>query len=494
MTRERVYISFAGFGGSCEGARQALGRSPDVAINHWPVALSVHAVNHPETIHLPEDVWQVNLPAVVGKQPVGMLWASPDCTHHSRARGGAPLDSGRRGLADVLLRWASEVRPRVIFLENVEEFADWGPLDDTGRPCRAHKGQSFKAWVAGLEAEGYAVEWRTLRACDYGAPTIRKRLYLIARRDGEPIVWPAPTHGRSLLPYRTAAECIDWSLPCPSIFLSREEGRKVGVNRPLAPATMARIAKGVQRYVVDAERPFIVPTSTGIAAGFMAYAQQGGAVRRADAPMHTITASRKDCNTVVMAFLAQHNAGPRPGRAARGLTEPLSTITATGSQQALVAAFLTKFQENGCGTGLDEPLHTVMAGAPRHGLVASFLVKYYGSGDPSQACDAPLHTIPSRDRFGLVQVHGEPYRIVDIGMRMLTPRELLACQGFPADYIIERGAKGEKISKKDQVALIGNSVCPPVARALIEANYQPASIQAPALRRPAALPLFEAAA
>jgi DNA (cytosine-5)-methyltransferase 1 len=276
MMRELIIDSFAGGGGASTGITAALGRSPDYAINHDREALAMHAANHPETIHLSKNIWQVDPMEVVGRRPVGLAWFSPDCKHFSKAKGGRPVKREIRDLAWTVVLWAKRVRPRVILLENVEEFADWGPLviTDEGqwRPCPERRGATFKRWVGELRRLGYRVEWRELRACDYGAPTIRKRLFLIARRDGKKIIWPTPTHaapndrdviaGRKL-PWRTAAEIIDWSLPCHSIFLTRAEGRAVGVNRPLAEATMTRIAKGVKRYVLDAAQPFVIPRRPG---------------------------------------------------------------------------------------------------------------------------------------------------------------------------------------------------------------------------------------
>ena len=265
--REIIVDSFAGGGGASLGIEMALGRSPDVAINHDADALAMHEVNHPATLHLNSNIWAIDPDSVEPGRPIGLMWASPDCKHHSKAKGGKPLSRNIRDLAWVVVLWAERRRPRVICLENVEEFRDWGPLGDDDRPILEKRGQTFDKWVGSLRKLGYRVEHRELRACDYGAPTIRKRPFLIARCDGAPIVWPKPTHGdpksadvkaARLLPWRTAAEIIDWSRPCHSIFLTRDEGRAVGVNRPLAEATMARIAKGVKRYVLDAAEPFVV--------------------------------------------------------------------------------------------------------------------------------------------------------------------------------------------------------------------------------------------
>lgn len=698
---ELIIDSFAGGGGASTGIEIALGRSPDVAINHDGVALAMHAINHPDTLHLPHNVWKVDPNVVTGGRPVGMLWASPDCKHFSKAKGGKPVEKSIRDLAWVVVRWARQVRPRVIFLENVEEFATWGPLGEDDRPCPERRGQEFKRWTGELKRLGYKVDWRELRACDYGAPTIRKRLFLIARRDGEKIVWPAPTHGDpksdavkagKLLPWRTAAEIIDWSLPCHSIFLTKEEARAVGVKRPLADATMARIAKGVKRYVIDAAEPFIVNlthhgsdrneaitepamTVTGAHRGEKAVvvptlagpfiAGVGGRMGQSDArsvdkPAQTMTA--KADSVVVTPFLARtaHGEkgknGKKRGRGDHSLEEPMSTvlaspdhaviaptliqtgygerpgqeprvphidkplgtvvaggvkhaviaphlmthrnaekpfneankpthvITAGGAHLNVVAAHLTKFRKNSVGSGIDEPVHTVTAnsvidrpgGAPPMGvvaaflaqhntgmvghaptepvstivqkgctqgvvaahlshqygsgagegdpekpiktvtsggqhaaLVAAFLQKYYGTDQDPRLTD-PMHTATTKDRFGLVEVTiaGEPYIIADIGMRMLSPRELFGAQGFPPTYIIDRGldvhGDGEEpfaagppvrrefpITKTDQVRMCGNSVCPPMAAALVKANFKPRKVERDQPDAPT--PLFEAA-
>lgn len=395
---------------------------------------------------------------MVKGRKVALAWFSPDCKHFSKAKGGKPVKKNIRDLAWVVVHWAKLVRPAVIMLENVEEFTTWGPLTAAGMPCPDRKGQTFARWCASLRKLGYRLEWKYLRACDYGAPTIRKRLFLIARCDGQPIVWPAPTHGPGLLPYRTAAQCIDWSLPCPSIFLTRAEGRAIGVNRPLAEATMARIAKGVQKYVINAAEPF-----------FVTYGQQGGSCRSADEPFHTVTASPKDTNQLVTAFLAQHNTGVT-GRAADA---PLSTITQTGTQQAIVAAHMLHMKGSAqSARGCDEPLAAITAQGTHHAEVRAFLMKYYGNEKEGHDLAAPMGTVTTKDRFGLVMVHGEPYQIVDIGMRMLSPRELFRAQGFPDSYIIDPIHNGKRLTKTSQVAKVGNSVSPVMARALVGANLR----------------------
>ena len=548
--RELVIDSFAGGGGASTGIAAALGRDPDYAINHDSEALAMHAANHPGTVHLSKNIWQVDPIEVVGRRRVGLAWFSPDCKHFSKAKGGRPVKREIRDLAWTVVLWARRVRPRVILLENVEEFRDWGPLvaDDAGKwkPCPERRGATFDRWVSELRRLGYRVDWRELRACDYGAPTIRKRLFLIARRDGRKIVWPAPTHGAPTdpdviagrkLPWRTAAEIIDWSLPCHSIFLTREEGRAAGVNRPLADATMTRIAKGVQRYVLDAAHPFIIPlthqggdraraldvpmpTVTGahrgeqaLVAAHLSYAQQGGGCRSAAAPAHTITASRKDQNTLVAAhltkfcansvgsalnepvhtitanslikrpggsapigiaaaFLAQHNLGV----VARNARDPLSTVTSTGAQQAVVSAGLLHMRGSDRRmSGVEEPARTVTAGGWHQAELRAFLQKYYGTGGQDQAATDPLHTATTKARMGLVVVEGQPYEIIDIGMRMLSPRELFSAQGFPPDHIIDRGVLPDgreiKLTKTASIRLCGNSVPPVMSKALVAANY-----------------------
>lgn len=402
--RELVVDLFAGGGGASTGIEQAIGRPVDVAINHDPEAISLHTANHPQTIHYTADVFEVDPLEATEGRPVGLLWASPSCTHFSRARGGVPVSKQLRSLGWVVVRWAAAVRPRVIVCENVAEWRDWGPvLAKKGTPCPRRKGRTFRQWVGHLERLGYTVEHRELRACDYGAPTIRKRLFLVARRDGQPIAWPEQTHNEhgtnGMKKWRAAAECIDWSIPAPSIF-----GRK----KSLADATLRRIAKGVMRYVVDAAEPFIAPNS-----------------------QH----AEIDCSGLVAAFLAKHYTGV-------------------------------------IGADLRDPMPTVTS-VDHNSLVAALLCKYYGNDKDGVDIAGPLHTIPTKDRFGLVLVHlhGQPYYIADIGMRMLQPHELYRAQGFPTDYQIDRGADGKPMTKTAQVRMVGNSVCPPLAKAIVSANY-----------------------
>lgn len=564
---ELVVDNFAGGGGAGLGIERALGRPVDHAINHDAEALAMHRVNHPGTEHHHSDVWEVDPREVAQGRPIGLAWFSPDCKHFSKAKGGKPVSPRVRGLAWVVIRWAATVRPRVIMLENVEEFKTWGPLDDNDMPCPKRKGQTFKNWVRELRKLGYAVEWRELRACDYGAPTIRKRLFLIARCDGQPIIWPEVTHGdvyaqdrpragtpvdrrctrrieaattvahgsdgrsqsggrravqgradrdgagvgmayahsakrSKLKPYRTAAECIDWSIPCPSIFERK---------RPLADNTMKRIAAGIKRYVLDNPRPFLVSIAnyggnnapahsihdpfttvtanpkgghhalvvpTLIQTGYGERKGQAPRVPGLDKPLGTVVAG--GCkHALVAAFLAQHNSERGSAvKAGRSATEPLSTVTTSGSHQSVVAAHLTQLYGSNRGNGGDmqQPLGTTTAGGNHAGLVAALLVKYYGSGGQWSGLDEPMHTTRTKACMGLVTVNldGEPYVITDIGMRMLQPRELYRAQGFGDDYVIDRGIDDDgnevKLTKTAQVRMCGNSVCPPMAEALVRAN------------------------
>jgi DNA (cytosine-5)-methyltransferase 1 len=534
LADELVVDLFAGGGGASTGIEQAIGRHVDIAVNHDPEAVSLHQANHPQTQHFVSDVFEVHPVTVTGGRPVGLLWASPDCKHFSKAKGGKPRSKKIRALAWVVIKWAKLARPRVICLENVEEFQDWGPLKADGMPCERRKGTTFQRWAAQLRNLGYRVEWRELRACDYGAPTIRKRLFLVARCDGQPIVWPAPTHaakpakGSGLQPYRTAADCIDWSLPCPSIF-ERE--------RPLAEATLRRIAHGIKRYVVEAAKPFIVrigqqggngtytndartplTTITTKAEHLLAvptlvqtgYGERPGQAPRVpglEKPLGTAVDGQK--HALVAAFLAKHYTGvvgshlPEPigtvtsvdhhslvathlvdaahgdvspsgvrrwGRGHRSMGEPIQTVTASGASSALVTSHLAKLRGTGNSASTAEPLHTITGQGFHHAEVRALLLKYYGTDQDPQLGE-PLHTVTTKDRFGLVTVAGEDYFIADIGMRMLQPRELYRAQGFPDSYIIDRGADGRTLPKSSQVRMCGNSVCPPLARAIVAANY-----------------------
>jgi DNA (cytosine-5)-methyltransferase 1 len=459
---ELVVDNFAGGGGASTGIEQAIGRPVDIAINHSAEAIAMHKANHPETRHYQEDIWEVDPREACAGRPVGLLWASPDCTHFSRAKGSQPRRKEIRGLAWVVVRWAEAVRPRVILLENVEEFQTWGPLGEDGMPDPAQAGVEFRAWLARLSDLGYQVEYRTLVAADYGTPTTRRRLFLVARCDGAPIVWPDATHGKGrLASWRPAAEVIDWSLPAPSIF---------GRSRPLAEATMRRIAEGVRRYVIGAGEPFIVRhghyskiTGAGLREGCGAGLFRG---QRITDPLATVCATND--KHLVVPLVTKHYGGV----VGHEVTRPIGTVTAK-DHHALTAAFLTKFYGTSTGAPVQLPLPTVTGQGGHIGEVRAFLMKYYGGskGPPQQqGLFDPLHTVTSKARFGLVVVEGQAYQIVDIGMRMLAPHELFAAQGFPDTYDIAPVFNGKPLTKTGQIALAGNSVCPPVAAALVAAN------------------------
>jgi DNA (cytosine-5)-methyltransferase 1 len=483
-------VLFAGLGGSCEGIRRATGVSPIAAINHDAHAIELHERNHRETKHFREDVFEVSPSDGSRGRKLDLLWLSPDCTHHSRAKGSAPRDSGRRSLADAVFPWlTSESRPKVVMLENVPEWLNWGPVDVNGQPVPSGKGEYFRSWVARVQSYGYSVEWRILTACDYGAPTSRRRVYLIARRDNRPIVWPEPTRGPGRAnPWRTAAECIDWSVPMLSIFATAEEAKTWArehnchaPKRPLEANTLKRVAAGVKRYVVDNSKPYIVPQSydaAWIAKHYGGVVGHGvdrplGAIttvdhhslvtvnlvhhrgqsvgREADAPAPTVTSTGMGHLGIVSATLINTRNGEREGQAPRihDICKPYPTITASGSQGGLVEAELTSYPTESFG---------------RAKQVSAFLVSYYGTGEALSLTD-PLDTVTTRDRFGLVavRIEGEPYVITDISMRMLQPRELARAMGFPDSYILTG-------TKNQQVARIGNAVCPDVAEALVRAN------------------------
>ncbi|WP_296580092.1 DNA cytosine methyltransferase [Xanthobacter sp.] len=624
LVRELVVDSFAGGGGASTGIRIALGRDPDFGINHDHFALAMYRVNHPGSRCLLQDVATVDSVGMCAGLPIGMLWMSPDCTDHSKAKGAAPRRDGSRttrGIGWAIVGWVRALpkwqRPRVVFLENVEEYLDWSPLLEDGKRDPSRKGETFEQFVAAWKALGYSkIEWRKIRAWDHGAGTIRLRLYIVMRRDGEEIVWPERTFGNpgdaadagriaagELQPWVTAADNIDFTLPIPSIFDTRAEiKRKLGVNakRPLAVKTGARIAKGIRRRVLDVPRPFIVKVNhtgrdeprdreicaplsamTGkrddaLVAPVVAYAQQGGGDRAATAPFHTFTASAKDQNAIVVpylvprygerpgqeprslacdrpsptpvptgnegslvaAFMAQHNAGPRPGAPSHAVERPLSTTTTTGSQQTLVAAhMLTLRGSDRRDADAAEPTRTVSAGGNHNAVVSMpLLAVYYGSDDDGAGADVPMRTDTAKPRFGLVsadamvptfgpehesrarevaeflrahgcwdggefvtvEVDGISLVIVDVCMRMLTPRERFNANGFPPDYIIDYGLdeNGEvvRLTLEQQGHMCGNAVCPPVAAALVRANYVPRELKLPGPRRAALPSLFAEAA
>ncbi|MCL2215794.1 MAG: DNA cytosine methyltransferase [Defluviitaleaceae bacterium] len=534
---ELIVDNFAGGGGASTGIELATGRPVDIAINHDPDAIAMHKVNHPHTQHFCESVWDVDPRKVTRGRRVGLAWFSPDCKHFSKAKGGKPVNREIRGLAWVAVRWAATVRPRVIILENVEEFKTWGPVVD-GKPNKREAGRTFNSFINALRHHGYAVDFRELKACDYGAPTIRKRFFLIARCDGQPIRWPKPTHGDpkseavktgKLRPWRTAAEIIDWTLPCPSIFDTSEEiWKKYGLRaiRPLADTTLRRIARGLQKFVFENPEPFIVdfkfdnaPKRSGeplgtitsvngygvvtpyvmqchsgfredidstskplktilarpewavVAPTLIQYhgEQSGREVRGQNPGNPLLTADAANRYGLVMAFMSKYYSGGHQG-CGNTLQQPLNTVTAI-DHNALVTSHLTIFRNGysrGC-QGNTEPLNTITATPGHFGEVRAFLVKYYGQGD-GQPVTESLHTATSRDTFGLVTIHGEQYAIADIGLRMLTPRELFNAQGFPPDYAIETGPDGKPITKAAQIARCGNAVPPPFAEALVRVN------------------------
>ena len=522
--------SFAGGGGASTGLRSALEKPVDIAINHSDAAIAMHTANHPETRHYCESIWDVNPREACRGRKVRVAWFSPDCTHFSRAKGGKPRDKNVRGLAGVVIEWAREVRPRVIILENVREFQDWGPLDEKGHPIAARKGEDFRAWLAELGRYYPTIEHRMIRADRHGAPTSRDRFYLVARLDGQCVRWPEATHGEGASrPVRTAAEIIDWSLPCPSIF-----GRK----KPLAEATLRRIAAGLRRYVIESADPFIVPvthtssgnrthgvdtplrTITTARGGELALVtpyintQFGMSIGRSiEAPLPTITGGGMGHQAIVAPTLITTGYGERKGQAPRALDlhKPVGTVV-SGGKHALVSAFLAKhyggvyaqdidaplstvtcrehltaqhvalepveasfvekfYSSARAGADVREPLPTVTATGTHLAEVRAFLIAYYKSERDGQRLTAPLRTVPTHDRFGLVTVHGVDYQIVDIGLRMLSPRELYNAQGFPHDYVIDvTRDDGHRLTKAEQIELCGNSVCPDVARAIVAAN------------------------
>ena len=578
---EIIVDNFAGGGGASTGIELAAGRPVTIAINHDPDAILMHKTNHPYTAHYQASVWDIDPREVCRGRPVGLAWFSPDCKHFSKAKGGKPVDKNIRGLAWIVLRWAGTVAPRVIMLENVEEFQTWGPVR-RGHPIKSRAGQTFRRFIDQLEGLGYAVEWRELVAADYGAPTTRKRFFLIARRDGRPIVWPEPTHApagsREVLegrkkPWRSAAEIIDWSLPCPSIFDTRKEIREkygLSAQRLLRPNTMRRIIRGVDKFSIKAPEPFLVvvnhaggfrgqdvqePLQTvtakhgyGVAAPVMApltmHNNENAAGTKITEPVNTITSSGAGGHQMVIAptltAIGQTGGGDR----GRKITEPTHTQVSK-AEECLVAPVMIQYHteqsEKVRGQGVTEPIMTIDA-SNRYGLAAASLVKYYGNDQHGQKISDPLHTVTAKDKEGLTiahmvkmkgtnlggpvsepvqtitaggghfgvvtttavkaesdadlkhwpeirellntycgynlgsedvilfQIDGTLYFMADIGLRMLTPRELYSANGFPPDYIIDRDYKGNSYGKSKQVARCGNAVPPPFAAALVRAN------------------------
>ena len=554
--KELFVDNFAGGGGASTGIEMAIGRSVDIAINHDPDAIAMHKANHPKTRHYCEDVWQVDPEEACQGKPVALAWFSPDCKHFSRAKGGKPADKNIRGLAWVAIKWGYLATPRCIMLENVPEIQTWGPLGKDNRPIKARAGETFNGFLLALSTGipeshpafkemcealgikptskmaqdltsglGYKVEYRTLKSCDFGAPTSRTRFYLIARRDDAPITWPEPTHAPKnsedvltgkKLPYHTAAECIDWTLPAQSIFER---------SKPLAENTLRRIAKGIQKFVIDNPEPFIVTVNHG-GDGFRGQgineplqtvtAKHGYGVvtptimcnnannvgASVESPLPTVTTGNR--NFLVAPTLIQYHSEQADGEVrgqevseplmtqdasnryalscahimknfAGGYTgpgssaeDPLGTVTAK-DHNAVVTAHIMKMKGTNIGHPADQPLQTITASGLHFAEVQAFLIKYFSSG-AAKPLDEPLDTITAKDRFAIVTIHGEEYVITDIRMRMLQPRELFNAQGFPADYIIDTDADGRPYPKSKQVARCGNAVTPPVPAALVRAN------------------------
>lgn len=426
---ELIVDCFAGGGGASVGIEMALGRQVDIAINHDPDAILMHKTNHPNTLHLTEDIFKVDLKKYVQGKRVALMWASPDCTSHSKAKGGKPRERGLRILPWAVYKHAKAILPDVIIMENVEEIQQWGPLDENGHPIKERRGEDYKKFITAMKSLGYIFDSRELVAADYGAPTTRKRWYAVFRRDGKKIMWPKQTHFKDKEPkYVECGKLIDWSDLGKSIF-----GRK----KPLAEATQKRIANGIRKYIIENPNPYIVKNKDAIA------------------------------------FLVQYHGEQKAGES-RGqfLTEPIRTID-TSNRYGLVTAFITKYYKTGIGQGCDEPLHTITTSPGHFGLVSAFLIKYYGTGC-GQDLREPLATITTKDRFGLVNVilniDGEKYIIKDIFLRMLKPEELKLMQGFPRDYIIDRDYKWNSYPVTKQVARIGNSVVPIMAKKLVETN------------------------
>ena len=553
LNNEIFVDNFAGGGGASTGIEIAIGRNVDIAINHDPDAIAMHKANHPNTKHYCEDVWEVDPIEACNGRSVALAWFSPDCKHFSRAKGGKPVDKKIRGLAWVAIRWALLVRPRVIMLENVPEIQTWGPLGNDTKPIKEFAGETFQGFILALttgipkshpaftemcnaleisvdsdkadalsEGLGYKVQYRTEKSCDYGAPTTRTRFYMIARCDGKEIIFPEHTHAPKdseavkngeKLPYRTAAECIDWSIPAKSIF-ERE--------KPLAENTLRRIARGIKKFVIDNPEPFIInykfdnepqsinnplTTVTSVNNHYVVTPtimsnNTGNIGASADSPLPTVTTGNR--NFLVAPSLVQYHrettenevrgqevtepimtidTNPRYALAcahimknyAGGYTgagtkadAPLDTVTAV-DHNSLVTANLITLRKNMDGQKVDEPISTISCSGAHHAEVQAFLVKYFSTGK-AKPVDEPLDTVTTKDRFALVTIHDEEYVIADIRMRMLQPKELFKAQGFPDDYIIDRDFEGNEYSKSKQVARCGNAVTPPVATALVRAN------------------------
>ena len=524
--RDLIIDAFAGGGGASVGIEMALGRPVDIAINHDPDAILMHKTNHPDTLHLTEDIFKVDLQKYVKGQHVALMWASPDCTSHSKAKGGKPREKGLRILPWAVYKHAKAILPNVIIMENVEEIQQWGPLDKDGHPIPERKGEDYKKFITAMKSLGYIFESRELVAADYGAPTTRKRWYAIFRRDGKDIVWPEPTHSKDgineLEPWEPIYKYLDLCDIGKSIF-----GRK----KPLAKNTMNRIARGLDKFVFNCPEPFMVQVNHGVdnfrgqsihepmptitqKHGFEVVTpvispfiekSYGGNYKGSGSgigePLHTITTV--DHNHLVSPLLIQyHSETTKNGVRGQQVTDPIQTID-TSNRYGLVMSYLTKFYKSGSGQSLFEPVHTITTSPGHFGTVSilavpvdelieslnksvknqneindiiqkctwvsQFIMEYYGCGI-GQSLNYPLHTIVTKDRFALVTVLGNEYAIMDIFLRMLNPEELKRGQGFPEDYIIDHDYNGNKYPVSKQVARIGNSVVPIMAEKLVLAN------------------------
>lgn len=540
---EMIIDNFAGGGGASTGIELATGRAVDVAINHDPDAILMHRTNHPQTRHYCESVWDVDPWEVTRGRPVGLAWFSPDCKHFSKAKGSKPVDRNIRGLAWIVLKWAGTVKPRVIILENVEEFQTWGPVRK-GKPMKSRRGETFRKWKEQLQALGYEIDHRELVAADYGAPTIRKRFFLIARCDGKPIIWPERTHAPKdseevkngkCKPWRGAAEIIDWTIPCPSIFDTTDEIKeKYGIRavRPLAVNTRKRIARGIEKFVLQNKEPFIVPIGYGerkgqaprvhgineplstivgsckqylampsliqyhteqservrgqgmdepimtldaanrygLSVAYLAEYFQNGRPLDVNSPLHTSTTKDREC--LCMAHMEKFFSGGYTGNGSNANT-PLGTVTAV-DHNGLVETFISKFYKTGIGQKPDEPLHTVTTSAGHFGIVTVKMnrseMNLHHWNEVRELLNAYCGYAIAADEILLLDVNGTMYFISDIGLRMLTPRELYAANGFPPDYIIDHDYTGKAYGKTKQVARCGNAVPPPFAEALVRAN------------------------
>lgn len=499
--RGLIIDCFAGGGGASVGIEMALGRRVDIAINHDPDAILMHKTNHPDTLHLTEDIFKVDLQKYVKGQKVALMWASPDCTSHSKAKGEKPREKGLRILPWAVYKHAKVILPDVIIMENVEEIQQWGPLDDTGHPIPERKGEDYKKFITAMKSLGYVFDSRELVAADYGAPTTRKRWYAIFRRDGKEIVWPDPTHSKGgvngLKPWEPIYKYLDLNDWGKSIF-----GRK----KPLAKNTMNRIARGLEKFVFENPEPFIVQVNHGgmvtpITAPYLMRNNTGAPGSDVKEPMLTITTGGH--HGLISPLLIQYHSETTQNEV-RGqqVTEPIQTID-TSNRYGLVLSYITKFYKSGCGQSLMEPIHTITTSPGHFGTVSilalpveellenldksikeqnevndiiqkctwvsQFIMEYYGCGT-GQRLNDPLHTIVTKDRFALVTVLGNEYVIMDIFLRMLNPEELKLGQGFPADYVIDHDYTGKKYPKSKQVARIGNSVVPIMAEKLVAAN------------------------